>query len=135
MTSSVFAWGNVECRAPLEACPLPVDRLFTESVTTLRTTGREDSYFASMGLHETIEVRSALQNRSPSASTEGHARRISLRDAGSSRQRRQPHESRRGLASRSKHSALGARNGGRAASWIASENHDPPVATANAERR
>jgi hypothetical protein len=135
MTSSVFAWGNVEGRATFEACPLPVDRLFTESVTTSKTPGREDDHFGSTGLHETIEVRSALQNRSPSASTEGHARRISLRDAGSSRQRRRPHESRRGLASRSKHSALEARDGRGAASWIASDKHDPSVAIANPERR
>src|SRR5215213_9093113 len=133
MTSSVFAWGNVECRATFEACPLPMDRLFTESVTTSRTPGREDDHFGSMRLHETIEVWSALQNGSPCASTEGHARRISLRDAGSFRQRRRPHESTRGLASRSKHSALGARDGRGAASWIASENHDPLVAITNPE--
>jgi hypothetical protein len=135
MTSSDFEWGNVECRATIEACPWPVDRLFTESVTTSRTPGREDDHFGSIGLHETIGVRSALQNRSRSASPEGHARRISLRDAGSSSQRRRPHESTRGLAWRSKHSALGTRNGRGAAPCIASENHDPPVTTESLERR
>jgi hypothetical protein len=134
MTSSDFEWGNVECRATIEACLLPVDQLFTESVTTSRTPGREDDHFGSIGLHEAIEVRSALQNRSPSASPEGYARRISLRDAGSSRQRRQPHKSTRGLVWRCKHSALGVRNGRGAAPCIASKNCDPPVATASPER-